>query len=380
MLLALVPAPALAHASLVAADPSPGALLAAPPTAVTLRFSETVAVAGPGLTVVAPDGRPAPIGPARADGSRLSAPFHATQEGTYLLRWQVIAADTHPGRGQFTFSIGRQTPPPVGSDLTGDVGAVSPTGLLLQGLARWLHFLGLALGFGVIAFRVLVLPDPGPAQSQKLDRLVGVGVALLLVAEPVTLAAQAASLGVVAGDLLDSSLGRVLGLRLGAALLLWATLGATRAANGERQGRVWPGLLGLGVGLAVLDGAAGHRITGLPDAAAFALGAVHEGAMAIWVGGLAAVLATRTGAARFGRVAVASFTALALTGAGLALSHLTGPADLVSSTYGGVLAVKVVGVGALVVVAGMGTRRLELGVLAGVLAVAGLLTSLPPPR
>jgi copper transport protein len=372
--LALLPVQALAHASLVAADPPPGALLARAPAAITLRFSEPVTPAGPGLTVVAPSGRLLQTR-LQVAGTRMAASFSGAAEGTYLVRWEIIASDTHPSRGQFTFSVGRTSAVPAGDSLGADVGAVSPAGLLLQGLARWLHFLGLALTFGVIAFRVLALPDAAPGQAARLDRLVGAGIALLLVAEPVALIAQAASLGLVATDLLASSFGRVLGLRLGAALLLWAAVGAVRQA-----GRGRAAVLALGVGLTLVDGLAGHRLSGLPDAAAFALSATHEGAMAVWVGGLAGVLATHAGAARFGRVALVALGVLTLSGAALALSHLRGPGDLAGSTYGVVLVVKVVAVGAAAAIAGLGARRPEAVALAGVLALAGLLVSLPPPR
>jgi copper transport protein len=372
--LALLPATALAHASLVSASPAPGTVLAAAPPAITLTFSEPVTAAGPGIGVVAPSGRQLPAR-VQVAGTRMTARFTPAGEGTYLVRWQVIAADTHPSRGQLTFSVGRTSAPPAGDDLGSDIGAVSPAGLLLQGLARWLHFLGLALAFGVIAFRVLVLPGAEPARAARLDRLVGAGIALLLVAEPVAVAGQAASLGLVAGDLVVSSFGRVVGLRLGAALLLWAGVGAVRQA-----GRGRPALLALGVGLTLVDGLAGHRLSGLPDAAAFALGAVHEAAMAVWVGGLAAVLVARAGAARFGRLALASFGVLVVSGGALALAHVRGPADLAGSAYGAVLAVKVVAVGAAAAIAGLGARRPEAFALAGVLALAGLLVSLPPPR
>ena len=359
----------------MAADPRPGAVLPDPPSGITLRFSEAVSAAGPGITVVAPSGRPVGTGAVRVSGSTMSAPFGTAGSGTYLVRWQVISADTHPSRGQLTFSVGSPSRPPAGEDLGADVGAVSPAGLLLQGLARWLHLLGFALAFGVIAFRVAVLPEAPPPAATRLDRLVAAGTALLLVAEPVALAAQALSLGVVAGDLLVSSFGRVAGLRLGAALLLWAAAGAVRQA-----GRGRAALLALGGGLALVDGLAGHRLAGLPDVLALALGATHEAAMAVWAGGLAAVIVAGTGARAFGRLALAAFGVLALTGAALALAHLRGPGDLAGTTYGSVLGFKVVAAGAAAAIAGLGARRLEAGALAGVLALAGLLVSLPPPR
>lgn len=350
-------------------------MLAAAPAAVTLRFSEAVTPAGAGITVLAPSGRRAGAGPAHAAGASLSLPLTPAGEGTYLVRWQVIAEDTHPSRGQFTFSVGRPGPAPQAADLGADVGAVSPAGLLLQTLARWLHFLGLALAAGTVVFRLTVLPAPRPGQAGALERLATAGIALLVAAEAAALSAEAVSLGVLDADLLDSSFGRLLGLRLGGALLLWAAMGAVRQA-----GRGRGALLALGAGIALLDGASGHRIAAVPDLAAFGLSAVHEAAMAVWAGGLAAVLALRLDPRRFARPAAITLAVLVASGGLLALSHLRGPADLLSSTYGAVLAVKVVAVGAAVAVAIAGARRLEAIALAGVLALAGLLISLPPPR
>jgi copper transport protein len=346
-------------------------LLKAPPTSVDLRFSEPVAAAGAGLSVLAPSGRLASHGSASVSGSELSVGLTATEQGTYLASWEVISQDTHPSRGQFTFSVGFRGPAPAGEDLGADVGAVSPAGLLLQSLARWLHFCGLAVALGTVAFQVLVRRAPDP----RLDRLLLAGVGVLAAAEPVALVAQAVSLDLAPQDLLTTSFGRVLGLRLGGAFLLWTAAGAVREAG---RGRAL--MLVLGGAMVFADGLAGHRIVGLPDVAAFLLGAVHEGAMAVWVGGLVALLVVREGSRRFGRVAAACFLTLVASGALLAVAHLRGPGDLVTSTYAAVLALKVVAVGAAALIALLGGRRLETLALGGVLILAALLVSLPPPR
>jgi copper transport protein len=337
-----------------------------------VRFSEPVTPAGAGISVIAPSGRQAGRGAARANGNHLSVAVSASDQGTYLVLWQVVSEDTHPARGQFTFSVGRRGPPSAGEDLGADVGNVPPAGLLLQALARWLHFCGLALAVGTVAFRVLVRPAAGEA---KLDRLFLAGVIVLAAAEPVALAGQAVSLGQAPQEVAASDFGRILGLRLGGALLLWAAAGAVR-----QEGRDRPLLLIVGAAIAFADGLAGHRITGLPAVAAFGLGAVHELAMAVWVGGLLALVAVQEGFARFRLVAVGCLLTLVATGALLALAHLKSPADLAGAAYGFVLSAKVVAVGALILIAWWGARRVEALALAGVLALAALLVSLPPPR
>jgi copper transport protein len=361
---------ASAHALLLSADPAPGALLASAPPAVRLQFSEPVSAAGPGLTVVAPSGRRASR-TVRVAGADVSTAVAGEERGTYVVTWEVVSPDTHPSRGQFQFSVGFRGPPAAGQDLGADVGSAPPAGLLLQTLGRWLHFIGLALALGVPAFQLLVQPSRDP----RLERLLLAGVGMLAAAEPVALAGQSVTLGLAPQDLITTGFGRVLGLRLGGAFLLWTALGAIREAG---RGRAL--LMLVGAAILFADGLGAHRIAGLPDLATFALGAVHEGAMAVWMGGLVAVLATGEGGRRFGPIALACFLTLVASGGLLALGHLSGPQDLLGSPYGVVLGVKVVAVAGAALIAVVGARRIETVALSGVLVLAALLASLPPPR
>lgn len=385
----LLPQPALAHAAVVALDPPPGSVQAQPPTVVRITFSEPVTPFGRGIDVYSPSGRLV-SGTAVASGSELMEGLNEPGPGTYLVEWRVVARDTHPSRGSYTFSVGHPGPVPAGLAPEADLGSVAPAGLLLQALSRWLHFLGFALAFGTVAFQLLVLgeTEPGP----RLRRLAYSGIALLVAAEPTALVAQAASLGTIdsasLADVLGSAFGRVLALRLGVALLLWGLFGAIRQTRGRGA---WA-ILALGAALAGVDGLAGHSIRGLPQLAGYLLTAVHVAAMAAWLGGLAGLLATvgaagdrRALLARFGRYAGVSVAVLLLSGAVLALVHLRGPSDLLFSAYGLTLAIKLAAVAVALLAAWLGLRRLRSGrpeavALAGVLALAALLSSLPPPR
>jgi copper transport protein len=390
----LFPVSASAHAQVVRLDPGPG-LLGAVPGSVSIGFSEPVTPFGRGIDVFAPSGKRVSGTAARKglDGTTLVAPIAGSQslpEGTYLVEWRIVAQDTHPSRGAYTFSVGHPGPVPAGLAQAGDLGAVAPLGLLLQALARWLHFLGFALSFGVLAFTLVVLRET--VSRARLRRLVFLGIGLLIVAEPIALVAQAASLGTIdspsLADVLGSAFGRVLALRLAAALALWAFLGIPTTARSTSIGSV----LVLGTLLAGVDGLSGHTIRGLPLALSVLLTAVHVASMVAWVGGFIALLAV-IGAEpdraalvkRFGRVAAASVAVLVVSGGLLALAHLTAPADLLSTSYGLTLAIKLVAVGAALWLAWTGLRALrsgrpELLTLAGVLALAALLASLPPPR
>jgi copper transport protein len=246
----------------------------------------------------------------------------------------------------------------------GAIGTATPLGFGLQALARWMHFLGVALTFGTIGYQVVIRQEP------RLRRLVGAGLALLIAAEPVALVAQLASLsfdGDTAIAVLGSGFGRLLGLRLAVALLVWALL-----ALDSR----WP-VLGLGVVMALIDGATAHAIPGLPGAG-LVLNAVHVAAMGIWVGGLAAFLLAPD--RRFSRYAVGAVTVGVGSGLVLAVAHTGFPPELATTGYGWALVVKAAVVGAALTLAVVGRRRIESGVMAIILAVAAALVSLPPPR
>jgi copper transport protein len=372
-LFALLPITASAHAQLIGSDPPAGALLATAPAEVRLFFTEAVTPAGRGLSVYAPDGRLVGTGRARASGTQLSVGVADAGVGTYTVVWTVISVDTHPSRGALTYSVGRQTVPRAPGFASGEVGLVSPLGLLLQSLSRWLHFAGYALGFGSATYALLVARDRRPLV------LAGLGVVLLLAAEPLALLAQTASLDVTQtfdadalASMLASPFGRAFGLRIAAALLLWAVLGALNLAFWLR----WA-VPALGVALALVDGATGHATPALPAAATLLTG-VHVASMGFWSGGVAGYLITPK--ASFRTIAAWSVTLLTSSGIALAILHLSAPVQLLTTPYGLTLMAKLPLAGAALVLAYAGRRRVEIVFIALVLVAAAFLVSLPPLR
>jgi copper transport protein len=385
-------------------------VLPEPPSVVHLHFNERVDLVGRGVRVVAPSGRRVD-GPAQLFGTTVSVPVAASEPGTYLVIWRVVATDTHPAQGTFTFSVGRPGRPPGGATVPLGSGG-SRLGLVLQMLARAFHFLGYALSIGVFAFRQIVLVPLGLTADANAERrvwrLIGAGVIVLLLAEPFALMAQTVSLsgGVAAwfdvelvGGVLDSSFGRVLAQRLGAAVLLWALIGAARNAH-VREVRTSGIVLVLGAAVALVDGEAAHAVGTRPVWFGLGINTLHEAAMGLWVGALLGLLSVwrlprvtvrhRELTTRAARIAVVSLAVLITTGTVMVLQHLTGLRDLTATAYGRTLAVKLSVLVAIVVLAMAAgraplDRRLrwwtrEVVLLFSVITLAGLLVSVAPPR
>lgn len=385
-------------------------MLAQVPSVVHLYFNERVDLVGRGVRVVAPSGRGVE-GPTQLSGTTVSVRVAASEPGTYLVIWRVVATDTHPAQGTFTFSVGRPSRPPGGATVPPGRGG-SRLGLVLEMLARALHLLGYALSIGVFAFRQLVLVPLGLTADahaeRRVWRLIGAGVIALLLAEPFALMAQTVSLsgGAAAwfdlelvGGVLDSSFGRVLAQRFGAAVLLWALVGAVRNAHVREVRTAWIVLL-LGAAVALVDGEAAHAIGIRPAWLGLGLNTLHEGAMGLWVGALVGLLGVwqlpgvtvrhRELTTRVARIAVVSLTVLTITGTVMALQHLTGLSDLTTAAYGRTLGVKL-GVLVAILLLAMAAGRVpldrrprwwarELALLFTVITLAGLLVSVAPPR
>jgi copper transport protein len=352
-----------AHAQLLQTDPAAGSVLATAPSQVTLVFSEPVTAAGFGIHVYSPSGEQV-AGTVSQHGAVLVAPLTSVQHGTYIVFWQVFAADTHPSRGAFAFSVVATSANPFAALLDqASAGTSTPLGVALQALARWVHFVGFALVFGLVAYDVLT------RRSNGSGRLVSVGLLLLIAAEPLALVAQLASLsfdGDTAMAVLGSPFGRILGLRLGAALLAWTLIATDRS---------WP-VLAVGAAIALLDGLTAHAIPSLPLLGQV-LVAVHVSAMGLWVGGLVGFV--RRPDPRFVRYAIATFGTAAATGLVLALVHTRWFTDLLTTDYGRALIVKISIVALAALAALLARRRAELALAAIAIAAATVVAALPPP-
>ncbi|MEE1762981.1 MULTISPECIES: copper resistance CopC/CopD family protein [unclassified Streptomyces] len=367
-------ATASAHAALKGSDPVDGSVLDAAPREVTLRFTESVSLLEDSIRVVDPENRAVDTGKPgragdRADTARVTLPT-GLDDGTYTIAWRVISADSHPISGALIFSIGE--PSATAAVLPDDL-AEDPLTASLYDITRYFAYGALALLIGVTFFLAVVLGGP----SEVLRKLLLAGwLALLLASAALLLLRGPYERGSGIGAALDLSvLGDTLVSRPGLALLARLGLLALAAVllvrvrrQGERQewekGTLVCGAL-LSVGLAGTWAAAEHASAGIQVPVAMTSSVLHLLAMAVWLGGLTALLtvlyrAPRTLTAsvvdRFSRLAFASVVVLVVTGVYQSWRGLGSWSAFTSTAYGEVLVAKLVAVLMLLVAAAFSRR------------------------
>jgi methionine-rich copper-binding protein CopC/putative copper export protein len=402
-LVALVPAArASAHSSFLGSDPSDGSVLSTGPTVATLRFSESVLKVASEVRLLDVGGgtwQDLPI-ESRDDGQTLVATLPAMTRGAYILRFVVVdPADLHRTVGSISFGVGVAAPASIGSQTAGDS--------LLATILRALADVGLFLVVGAAAIAFLALRSrEGLPEAIRL-RLLRIGkwatwltvvmwVALLLV--------DAVSVGM--GNVRWSTL--LLGSDPGRRVLIGAQLAvathwAVRLGGRAREASaitVSTVLAAFAVGLVGTAALGGHTAIGGNELAGFALRALHLLALGGWLGSVAlGWWVTRGSTARVGRqlwgcVSRVATVGLVLTGAtGLLLSarSVATITALLSTTYGALVVIKIVGLVVLGALGFLATRSIahgrvparrallvELVVMAVLIGVAAALASSVP--
>ena len=347
-----VASPASAHATLSSSSPSPGDLLTAAPTEVELRFDETVTTVPDSLRVLGPDGSRADTGVThrRGDGSTITVGLgDRLGQGTYLVSWRVVSADSHPVSGAFTFSIGTTSTPPVAD------GASGPTTGLVLGLTRLGGYLGLVLLLGSAIFLALCWPDGW--RQRRARRLMLAGWATSVVAVLLALLVKGpddAGLGLSqAGrwDLLQQVLATTYGKAMTVRLVLlvglaaWYPFRSTVRPLATRTAAAVAGVIFVGT-----FATAGHAVADAARPVAVISDMLHLTAMAAWVGGLVVLVAVvlphpdpaaaARAVPRFSRLAATAVAVLVVTGSYQAWRQVGGLAALTETSYGWDLVVK----------------------------------------
>jgi copper transport protein len=397
--------PAAAHAVLMKANPAANQQLEATPRELELAFNENV---GPvffklldraGQEV----GQP---GELRLDGNSVFLPLGQTlPNGTYIVTYRVISADTHPVGGSFAFAIGEAVA--SGADAAASASTASlwvwPTYLNRIVLyAAMLLAAGSALLLLVMSWPASV--EPGLRRQGRIAALVAAGAFVV-------------SMAVGGADIIAGGPGALLSgaawsAAMGSTLSVSAAIGipgALLAAWAFSQRVEWP----LWTGFALLVGSflvTGHAATAVPVWLAATSVGLHLVGGAFWFAAFAPLVATaKVSAAPEAARVMDQFSSRAVWLVGLVLVsglvvswiQVRSPANLLSTDYGQRLLVKL---GLVVVVLAMAfwnksrltpalarggaaaganmarSIRIESGVMLLVVAAAASLTLPTPPR
>ncbi|MEU3514115.1 copper resistance protein CopC [Streptomyces sp. NPDC006654] len=359
-------APTSAHAALRGSDPADGAVLKSAPGSVTLTFTESVGLLDDSFRVYDPTNHrvttgAAEHGPAGADTARITFP-KKLGTGTFTVAWRVVSADSHPVSGALTFSVGKPSAT-VAALPTGPV--ENPVTEGLYNIGRYLAYLAVALLIGAAAFVALCRPpDPAPLRTPVRTAwwvLLGASLFLLVLrssyeegTSPVTALDLSALATSATGRPGLALLTRVALLAVVAGLHLFlGRAGADRSRPLRPTRPVLAAGTALAVALALTWAAAEHSSAGIQVPLAMASTVLHLLAMALWLGGLTALLITlQRGSTplpavvvtRFSRVAFVSVAVLVVTGVYQSWRGLGSWQALTDTSYGRLLLLKLAAV------------------------------------
>jgi copper transport protein len=362
LLLALHAPGAHAHATLIAAEPADGSVLARAPPVLRLTFDEPVSPLA--LRLVGAGGHAVTLTAVVQQGASLIiTPPPSLAEGTHALSWRVVSADGHPVGGTVVFSVGAPTERPP-REAAGDRQVARALWA-----AKLALYLGLFIGIGGAFFRAWFAHNTSSGESVTVAALL-----TGLIATPLTVGLQGLDAfaisfsGLTARIVWETGLSTSYGATaIAAAFALFAGLFSIVAQHANiSRGLSIAALLGCGGALALSGHASAAEPQWLMRAAVFC----HAVGVAFWAGALlplAATLKARDVAPlrRFSRAIPLAVALLAAAGLALAVVQLASVAALWTTAYGLVLACKLAAVAALLALAAVNRTMLTGRVSAG---------------
>ena len=390
-----LPAAANAHAYLVDSDPPAGARLDSSPARVVLRFNEDFVPGSARVSLRSTDGAQVALPPPAEHGATIVQRLPGELRGVFLLTWTLLSDDGHPTKGSIPFSVGASGALPAATASSG------PT-QWPEVAASWLLFAGLALAFGGILSERLVWRAP-PVSAPVL---VGLGVAIGAAATSLVLLAADRVHGDLVSGLDTQALRDVAGSRPGAltVAIIVALLAAAAFVVARMPVAALLPLAACGVFIAYRGhaGTSGDWWAPVADTVHLLAAAAWTGALAHLVVVLAAARGLRSAAAvpvrRYAELALPTVLVVLGTGILTALAEFQSFSSVVDTGYGRTLLVKsglVLGALCLALTSRLLALRSNPGVnipllrkltapefalVVAVLAAAGLLVNLAPPR
>ncbi len=434
----VLPAVASAHAVLIRTTPVASAVVNTPPPVVLLTYSEAVEPRFAVVSVTDAAGKQeTAAAPRRAatDPKTLVVPLDRVPQGWYLVYWRVISVDGHPVRGAFTFAVG-PNPGPAPQFNIPSISETAATPRLIT--ARTIVFLAMMAAIGLFFLRVAIARPVVRRVTGTRLRAVSVAffaaAAITLLAIPVYVDMATAQfalrsafdLGNVVPLMRQSAFGRgYLDLELVFALFVVAGALALWVDRPDRDRRsvaellALSGAVGGAAAVLIVPGVSGHAGQTSPRGASILFDWLHLAAGSVWIGGLIGLLALWwslpggrrvAGLAacvpRFSNTAFVSVVVLVGSGIGASLIHFPTFSSLWQTSYGQALLVKIGLLGGTLLIAGVNLLRIrprlaastvrpelgagaarllrslvlgEVALIAGAVAAAAVLSSLPPP-
>jgi copper transport protein len=426
----VLPAGADAHAYLLRTVPAEGSVVAKAPRNIKLIFDSPITAVANANHVVSSDNASVMSGAAHVapDHRTLVLPLERNlPDGNYTVRWSIVSDDGHFESGVLAIGVGAGGPPPQAA-----FASTSTTNIPYL-IARWVYFTGLLLLIGGAVYRVAVfLPiarqiPPNPRklsllrERHRANALLAISAVLALGGAWVALTLQGAEVagvsfwqafnhnGPVASALDATRFGREFGrgVDLTAVFTVLAALAYAVADRSRLLIVLAPLALVTGVWALAVPALSGHATDAGSDWLTVVVDVTHIGAAAVWLGGLAQVLAVTPHATRglpapdqsrvrqqlarrFSQIALVSVIVLAVSGVIRALWEVNSVSELWTTGYGRVLIAKTVLFAVLLLIgyrnrailSDFGTLRrnvgAELAIGLAVIAAVAILTNLAP--
>jgi copper transport protein len=363
---------AQAHSALVETKPASRDVIQAVPREIVLTFNEPVKVAFGGVKIFGPDGRRIDGGRVRTDGARLIVRPDARAAGTYAVAWRVVSADSHPVRGAFTFDV--RTASTDNRALTEAKSATKRQRSLevAFAVARGVLILSVLLVVGGAVYAAWCDPAwrPGGFRAAAGGAAAAIGVTFVLDAAVAGgFSLSEAIRPAVLVEQVQTTYGRASIVRM-VTLLGALVVAGFVFRSGSTLGPRARVILGVGVlPLAWSLSLAGHAVSSTHRLVALPLDMLHVTAAAVWVGGLAQLVMvlrrTHSGRAvpgvavgRFSTRALGAVVLLVGTGSYATWERVGLDADAwFTTTYGQLLAVKLLLFGAIIPLAARNRLR-----------------------